>query len=434
MLNIKTIYFKNLVDDLIKHRKIVGFCIVICAAFFAVLGYKNALEARELSAEQEAEIQEYNERLAAYDVNIADAENALEVATKQMEEYQEYVDNSIYMKLDPQNIQVASVQYGVQTSGDLGAVLNSIFAYINDGGLKEAIGQEYGVENSQYWREIINAYNSGNVLNITVFHYDAEEAKKILSIVKEKLERKLSDIVAVQGEFTLIEQGTSYYALADAGVMNNQNGHLNNLKNYQTSHIDYENRLQNEKNAKVSYIDSNKPEETEGGRSQTIFKVLAFLIVGVLFGIAIPVVAFLLQYILSNRLRNKEDLRDSGLPVLGSYSPISGYQPPLERSVLDLKLLAEAKQIKEIFISVLQEDDISKRTAKAWEDMVVKYGLKVQTGYHLFDSVEELKTMAACEGCLILAEAGKTTYSQLEQQMKLCERLKTEILGCIVIE
>lgn len=433
MLNIKTIYFKNLVDDLIKHRKIVGFCIVICAAFFAVLGYKNALEAQELSAEQEAEIQAYNERLAAYDVNIADAENALEVATKQMEEYQEYVDNSIYMKLDPQNIQVASVQYGVQTSGDLGAVLNSIYAYINDGGLKEAVEEDYGVENSQYWREIINAYNSGNVLNITVFHYDAEEAKKILSIVKEKLERKLSDIVAVQGEFTLIEQGTSYYALADAGVMNNQNGHLNNLKNYQTSHIDYENRLQSEKSGKISYIDSNKPKE-EGERSQVIFKVLAFMTVGMLFGIVIPVAYFLLHYILSNRLRNKEDLRDSGLPVLESYNVISGYQPPLERSVLDLKLLAEAKQIKEIFISVLQEDDISKRTAKAWEDMVIKYGLKVQTGYHLFDSVEELKTMTACEGCLILAEAGKTTYSQLEQQMKLCERLKTEILGCIVIE
>ena len=60
--------------------------------------------------------------------------------------------------------------------------------------------------------------------------------------------------------------------------------------------------------------------------------------------------------------------------------------------------------------------------------------MKAQIGYHLFDSAEELKALASGRGCLVIAEAGKSTYPQLEQQMKLCDRFKAELLGCVVIE
>lgn len=434
MLNIKTLYFKNLVDDLIKHRRIVGICIVICAAFFAVLGYKNAQEVRELSAEQQVEIQEYNERLAEYDAAIVDTEKALEMVNGQVEEQQEYVDNSIYMKLDSQNIQVASAQYGVQTSGNVGNILNSIFLFINDGGLKEALEEEYGVVDAKYWREIITANNGGNVLNLVVYHYDSAEAEKILNIVKKKLEQKLPDLIAVQGEFTLVEQGTSYYTKADSGVLNTQNGHLNNLKNYTSNRSDFETKLANQKNTKENYIKNNEPDTLEASQPNVILLTAAYLIVGVLFGIAIPVVCFFLQYILSNRLRRKEELKDSGLNVLASYSNKKGHQPSLDRSVLDLKLLAEEKQIENVFISVLQEDEVSKKTAEEWSTAIAQNGMKARIGYHLFDSAEELKALASGRGCLVIAETGKSTYPQLEQQMKLCDRFKVELLGCVVIE
>lgn len=434
MLNIKTIYFKNLIEDLRKHIKIVAFCIAVCAAFFAILGYKNAQKVRHLTADQLTEIQEYQERLAEYDAAITDTENALALADSQVQEQQEYVDNSIYMKLDSQNIQVAAVQYGVRTSGNIGNIMNSLVTFINDGELKEVLDEEYGMTDIRYWREIITASYNANILNIVVYHYDSTEAERILNIVKEKLKQKVSAIIDVQGEFTVIEQETSYYSKADTSVLNTQNGNLNNLKAYISSRSDYEAKLVNQKNTKVSYEKSNKPDTMEANQPNALFQTAKYMIVGILFGIAIPLVCFLLQYILSNRLRRKEDLRDSGLNVLAGYCDNKGYQPALERGMLDLKFLTEEKKLDSVFVSVLQEDEISKKVAEEWCKTMEQSGMKTTIGYHLLESAEDLKTLISHKGCLLVAEVGKTTYPQIEQQMKLCTRVQGELLGCIVIE
>ncbi len=434
MLNIKTIYFKNLIEDLRKHVKIVAFCIAVCAAFFAILGYKNAQKVRQLTADQLAEIQEYQERLAEYDAAITDTESTLKTINDQVQKQQEYVDNSIYMKIDSQNIQVASAQYAVVTSENIGNIMNSIFLFIDDGGLKEALEEKYGVTDSKYWREIITVNNSGEILNLIVYHYDIAEAEKILNIVKDKLNQKISDIVAVQGEFNLVELGTSYYTKADMGVQNIQNEYLNNLKNYISNRSDYETKLVNQKIARENYVKNNKLEDVEIKQSNSVLQMMEYMVIGILFGIAIPLVCFLLQYILSNRLRRKEDLRDSGLNVLAGYCDNKGYQPTLERGMLDLKLLAEEKKLDSVFISVLQEDEVSKKVAEEWCKIMEQSGMKAKIGYHLLENAEDLKTLISNKGCLLVAEAGKTTYPQIEQQMKLCTRVQGELLGCIVIE
>ena len=432
MLNIKTIYFKNLIEDLRKHVKIVAFCIAVCAAFFAILGYKNAQKVRQLTADQLAEIQEYQERLAEYDAAITDTESTLKTINDQVQKQQEYVDNSIYMKIDSQNIQVASAQYAVVTSENIGNIMNSIFLFIDDGGLKEALEEKYGVTDSKYWREIITVNNSGEILNL--IDYDIAEAEKILNIVKDKLNQKISDIVAVQGEFNLVELGTSYYTKADMGVQNIQNEYLNNLKNYISNRSDYETKLVNQKIARENYVKNNKLEDVEIKQSNSVLQMMEYMVIGILFGIAIPLVCFLLQYILSNRLRRKEDLRDSGLNVLAGYCDNKGYQPTLERGMLDLKLLAEEKKLDSVFISVLQEDEVSKKVAEEWCKIMEQSGMKAKIGYHLLENAEDLKTLISNKGCLLVAEAGKTTYPQIEQQMKLCTRVQGELLGCIVIE
>lgn len=434
MLNIKTIYFKNLIEDLRKHIKIVAFCIAVCAAFFAILGYKNAQKVRQLTADQLMEIQEYQESLSGYDAAIVDTESTLKTINNQVEKQQEYVDNSIYMKLDSQNIQVASTQYAVVTSGNIGNIMNSIFLFVDDGGLKEALEEKFGVTDSKYWREIITVNNSGEILNLIVYHYDITEAEKILNIVKEKLNQKISDIVAVQGEFNLVELGTSYYTKADMNVQNIQNEYLNNLKNYISNRSDYETKLVNQKIARENYVKNNKLEDVEIKQSNSVLQMMEYMVIGILFGIAIPLVCFLLQYILSNRLRSKEDLRDSGLNVLAGYCDNKGYQPTLERGMLDLKLLAEEKKLDSVFISVLQEDEVSKKVAEEWCKIMEQSGMKAKIGYHLLENAEDLKTLISNKGCLLVAEAGKTTYPQIEQQMKLCTRVQGELLGCIVIE
>ena len=50
------------------------------------------------------------------------------------------------------------------------------------------------------------------------------------------------------------------------------------------------------------------------------------------------------------------------------------------------------------------------------------------------DDAAELKNAISCGSCVLIAQAGKTTYQQMEQMTQLCERFHIAVLGCVVIE
>ena len=180
MYTIKNIYFRDLLTDLHKKRVIVILFIIVSTLVFAFLGYQKFGVQTALSEEQQEEIDTYNKRLEEYDKAIADASEGVKLSEEQVLSLQEYVDNSIYMKLDSQNIQVVSIQYGIVTEGNVGNIYNALAYYINEGGLKEALDDENLSLDIKYWREIIFPSLSGNVMNITIYHYDAEQAQKVM--------------------------------------------------------------------------------------------------------------------------------------------------------------------------------------------------------------------------------------------------------------
>lgn len=433
MQNIKSIYLRNLIEDFWKKKVIIGAFILICAAGFAVLGAQKAKEVRTLSEEKQEEIKEYNEKIEEYDSTIADVEESLELVNQQIDELQKYVDNSIYMKLDSQNIQVASVQYGIKTEANTGNILNALNLYINEGGLKEALSEEDKSLSVENWREIIAPSITANLLNVTIIHYDAEQVRKIMDIVKARLQEQVPEIAKVQGNFTLEEIDSSYYTKADVGVANSQNNNLNNLKNYTTNRADLENKLISQQTGKANYVEKNEPEELEAKQPNPMVQTVKYMIAGIIFGIVLPALVFLLQYILSNRIRSKNDLQNIHLNVIGSYSPGKEYAPALDRSMMDLELLVRQQELSGVFLSAIEEDDLTKKVTADYAEAITKAGHQAETGFHVYENAEELKKMVDCKGCLLFAQAGKTTYPQLEQQIRLCERFQVKVLGCVVI-
>ncbi|MCI8951069.1 MAG: hypothetical protein HFG49_13700 [Lachnospiraceae bacterium] len=433
MSNLKSIYLRNLIDDFWKKKKIIGIFILICAVAFAVLGIQQASKVQVLTEEQQEEIDDFNEKIKEYDTTIADVEESLKLANQQIEELQKYMDQSIYMKLDSQNIQVASVQYGLQTEANTGNILNALNLYINEGGLKEALSEEWNDLAVETWREIISTSITANLLNITIVHYDEEQLKKITELVKTRIQEQVPQIASVQGNFTLKEIDTAFYTKADVGILNSQNNNRNNLKNYISNRSDLENKKISQQNNKKSYIEKNEPEVLEAKTVNPKIQMATYMVVGILFGIMLPALVFILQYILGNRIRSKEDLQHANLNVVGSLRDGKQYEPALERSMMDVELLAKQQGLTGIFLNALEEDDITKQTALDYAEAIKKAGFQTETGFRVYEDAEQLKKMIESKGCLLLAQVGKTTYSQLEQQIQLCQRFQVKLLGCIVI-
>lgn len=50
------------------------------------------------------------------------------------------------------------------------------------------------------------------------------------------------------------------------------------------------------------------------------------------------------------------------------------------------------------------------------------------------ETEDQLAEMVDTKNIVLLAETGKTTCTQIEEQIQLCNRFKIDIWGCIVIE
>ena len=434
MRNLKTLYVRNVLEDLTKKKVAVGSFIVICAVLFGMLGIVQGGKAVTETEEQKQEIEEYNAKIAEYDSAIEDTQNAIAEADKQIESLQEYIDNSIYMQIDPNNIQTVSVQYGLKTSNNVGNILNSFITYINDGGLKEELSDTDEDLKVKYWRDIVSCYQSSNNLIVTVVHSDMDQAKRIMSIIKERVMNYVPKVKNLQGDFSLEELKISEYVKTDTGVVNNQNNNRNNLKNYTTNRADLNNKLIGFQNSKKTYIEKNEPDNLKAADTNTKVLMVAYILLGILFGAVIAFVIVALKYILGDTLRTANDIKESDLSLLGTYSAPNQYKPDLERSKMDVEVLAKAKNADKVFFYVMSDDEISKKVAKDYEESLKASGIAVETGSNISESAEELKKMIACGNCVFIAEVGKTTYRQLEQQTRLCERFKTAVLGCVVVE
>ena len=434
MRNLKTLYVRNVLEDLIKKKVAVGSFIVICAVLFGMLGIVQGGKAVTETEEQKQEIEEYNAKIAEYDSAIEDTQNAIAEADKQIESLQEYIDNSIYMQIDPNNIQTVSVQYGLKTSNNVGNILNSFITYINDGGLKEELSDTDEDLKVKYWRDIVSCYQSSNNLIVTVVHSDMDQAKRIMSIIKERVMNYVPKVKNLQGDFSLEELKISEYVKTDTGVVNNQNNNRNNLKNYTTNRADLNNKLIGFQNSKKTYIEKNEPDNLKAADTNTKVLMVAYILLGILFGAVIAFVIVALKYILGDTLRTANDIKESDLSLLGTYSAPNQYKPDLERSKMDVEVLAKAKNADKVFFYVMSDDEISKKVAKDYEESLKASGIAVETGSNISESAEEIKKMIACGNCVFIAEVGKTTYRQLEQQTRLCERFKTAVLGCVVVE
>lgn len=434
MRNLKTLYVRNVLEDLIKKKVAVGIFIVICAVLFGMLGIVQGGKAVTETEEQKQEIEEYNAKIVEYDSAIEDTQNAIAEADKQIESLQEYIDNSIYMQIDPNNIQTVSVQYGLKTSNNVGNILNSFITYINDGGLKEELSDADEDLKVKYWRDVVSCYQSSNNLIVTVVHSDMDQAKRIMSIIKERVMNYVPKVKNLQGDFSLEELKTSEYVKTDTGVVNNQNNNRNNLKNYTTNRADLNNKLIGFQNSKKTYIEKNEPDNLKAADTNTKVLMVAYVLFGILFGAVIAFVLVALKYILGDTLRTANDIKESNLNLLGTYSALNQYKPDLERSKMEVEVLAKAKNADKIFFYVISDDEISKKVAKDYEESLKVLGIAVEIGSNISESAEELKKMIACGNCVFIAEVGKTTYRQLEQQTRLCERFQTAVLGCVVVE
>ncbi|RKI59576.1 hypothetical protein D7V86_11930 [bacterium D16-51] len=428
----KNYYFKCIADDCIHYWKIIALSAAVCAMILGILGYGRADRVNHLTEREQEAADAYKEQLAAYDKQIEEAQGNIEITLGEIENLQKYIDEALYMKLDALNLQAATAQYAVTGAADTGGVLNSMVNYLAYGNIQEYFEAELGGLETEYIREILSWSVNGNILNITVLHYDKEQGKKILETVQKGISAHVPEIEKIYGEFSLQQLKSTFYRKADNDVTNVQNGKLDALKNYNIALADYKGRLASNKSSKAEYMENNQPEVMEASAPGKIL-VVKYVAFGIIAGFVIPLAAFTLRYLLSDRIRSEKELIHTDMPVFSCGSRnedgISGTVP----GIMELKLLAKKHHAESIYLNLLSENEAVIKTADEVAKALEGEGIFVASGTASIKNDASLESMVKNKYTVMVVKAGENTYPQLAGQLRICRKFGISVWGCIVI-
>ena len=251
----KIIYMRDILKDFWKKKILVLFCLLICIGVGSITGYKKIDFYDRISAKDKVKIDEYYEKLSRYERTVEDTKESIEGLNKKIQELQSYIDNSIFMKLNPDNIYVTDASFST-------ASLISIPAIWED----------------KYWNEIISMSHNKYDYKISIMHYSEEQALEIIDKIIKKIESK----------FIISEPIIIHYIKTDTNIVKKQKDCLNNFNNYIKRRADLENWLMTQVTRTTKFKSEAKPKALSGKELRPIsvmFRYVLFAFVAGGFGL-----------------------------------------------------------------------------------------------------------------------------------------------------
>ncbi len=435
----RSIYIRNLFRGYLKKKWLIIVGLIVFVLIFGFIGLRRAYPER-MDPDLAAEIEEYNEQVATYDEAIAEYEENLETAEAELAAEQEYVQNSLYMQIDPEEVQKASVQYiltipdASSTSEEnnlLTSDINAMKAYVEEGSFMAELMDRLDLEGSNYWSELISLSSTGKAVTLSVIHYDMEQAEAILDEMIDLIEAYKPTVEENFGEFTMTSQGVSTQVYADSAMLTAQNKEMTNLRTYRSNVADLRTKLASQRTTRKNYIEQYQPAGTSSSPRRTLLEYGA---VGVIAGIIVPLLIYAVYYTLSSRIKGKEELQAADLNVIAYYRPKKGYVPSLDKAVVNFLLLKQKNQTDCISLCTLGESKALEQVEKDLTEALAEKGLTVCVMQQGAEDAESLEKQSEIGNHVLLVEAGRTTYTQLEEQIQFCESLDINIWGCVVVE
>ena len=339
-------YIKSMLRTLLKKWLQVILATLAAGLLFACFGAYKTKKDNENVPKKLEEIEAYNNQIALYEQAAADAQTTLDTNLEQLSEYEKYLDSSIYMKIDPQNIETAQLVYSIMGSANDGSSIQALIAFINEGGLKADLDKEFEDLDIKLWKEIITCSQSGNNLNVTIIHYDRGMLEKIVSIVDKRLKEQVKTVAKTYENAVLKDVSKTCCVKAEQTVTNNQNNYRNTLKGYQNSKVDYENKVISCNNSLNTYIKNNEPENMNVHTASVKKNAVKYGAAGLVLGFIAGCALMLMDYIAGNRIKSAEDLYELGLQVLA--------EEDIPEGAAVLKTCAGTKELKEAKQCVIQ--------------------------------------------------------------------------------
>ena len=399
---------------------------------------------------KEAELEQQN-----YDTAKAQLTNQMAEYNRQIDDYQKYQENSLYMKIDPYAVYKESITYVVttdyqilpnmtyQTLNWMGPVLSAYTTVANSVTLKDlslegraGLSEEWDADSLEKLVKVETNTNDGK-LTITASAESETRAKAILQAVKEKVEANQKNVAEAAGEHKLSLISEKSTVTVDQGIINDREARLRNitaLREAADKAVEKYNKLSEPKDKTLS---------VKGAAKSSI----KFTILGCAAGVFLCCFIYALQFLLNGRLNNIDSLKGRYRTRILAVLPMERKTGTIDRILDGIEGIKETGQTADtlllitgaslggtINISIAVAGTVPEETRKQiTEKLNQTQELSVCDAGNILTDPEAVLKAKAADSVILVEEKNVSAESDIEQETELLKSMGVKLEGFIII-
>lgn len=312
------INLKGMIFHILYRWRSILLAALICAVALGAYQYFSLKSVHD-AGNKTAEEQKYEQDLAAYEEELEIAQNVVDRNTILLQSQTNYLNNSAYIKLDPNAIWTARCNYVIKVDpsvlenlpqGSTQDPADGILSAYNvplEGASEEELMEAFEVDQTEYVRELVTVLldPESNTVTYSVYGKSKEAAQKGMRLLQSKMG-------AVEAKAQEIERHTAAMTGGEVSCVSNDI-----LLSKQDQLSKSVNQLKRDlRNAKLNL---KKMQQSAPGAPGN--HLVRMTVIGAVLGALVLAFLYAVHYVLSRKLENNGVLSDQfNIPILGSIS------------------------------------------------------------------------------------------------------------------
>lgn len=402
-------------------------------------------EAKALNQKQ------YEQELLAYQQEVAYLEGEVQSLEKSVQEQLEYMENSLYLGLDPYNIYRATVTFYLETDYQIlpdmsyqnmdktGVLLTAYEAMLRKDTVVKALAEAIGTE-PRYVQELYEVSVSVDacILTVSLCHSEELGAQSLQAELLSQLQKIGANLQSNVGEHSLKLLEQNINLTVDTSVLTHLENNKIYLKNLRDS-------LKEKKEALTAVA---APVSAELSGNAALKKTILLAALGTVAGAALVVVWAWLAHAVSTKVYSARVLRSrTNVKLLGCMA----LQTP--KNPIDRKLRAwEGREISPVqeraevlALDVAQRcGDVKKLLitgdgdAEAWLPLIQALnkalpGVVVSSCGSILRSAHAVGALVSADAVLLVEQCGCSLYGNVADELAMVRDYEVKLLGCILL-
>lgn len=502
-----------LLKILLRWRGMVVF-MVIGAVFMGIFSYvksdKAEKEARAAYEEQMAELEaarlEAMEEAAQEEKEVADAKKEIitlnqtmlekrMTATQMMnvltvieneklrEEKQDYLDHSILMQMDTDDIPEEQILFAVlaEDPDTANRIARAYEGAVASGGLTAYLAKQFKLEESAV-DELFsvglssNSLMSGaNTFKMVIIHPDEATCRKMATAIIDYAGTQAEPIEEVFGEHTLTVIGQYYSSSTNVGIMNTRRSYLNDIlaldaaiakakDAFSDEEVAYYNCLTDSRLEVVQKDETGETGEEAEEELTDVLQVvpahvsLKYVFMGIILFACLYAGVVAVIYILDNKLKACDNLENIyGVSALGQIpgeketqkKPLQfiddwfirlfnrnkrqfSAEEAVNLATVAIRITAEKTGVDKVSLIGCDMKGGADRICETIKSKLADTGITADILNNVIYDAEVMEKLSDSPAAVLVEQAGSTLYSEVEEELALLKRQNIPVLGAVI--